>query len=65
MNIDFDVLIDHDRYYVVKEWKKEKYNNIEHIVPVIEKELTRKEYEKFIIIRHREEKLKKILQIKR
>jgi len=55
-----EILKDSDRYYIIRRWIVEKYNGVEHKVPIIESEITD---EDIIELRRkeRESKLKRIL----
>lgn len=35
-----EILKDSDRYYIIRRWIVEKYNGVEHKVPIIESEIT-------------------------
>jgi hypothetical protein len=60
---NIEILIDNNRYYIVKGWTDESYNKILYNdVPIIDREISNEEY---IIIKKtygREHKLKRILK---
>ena len=56
-----EILIDHDRYYVVSDWIKEKYNGREHTVPSLNKEISESEFKMLQRIEDRQRKLDRIL----
>ena len=60
---NIEILIDNNRYYIIKGWVDESYNKVLYNdVPIIDREITYEEYFKINKSLQREKKLERILK---